>query len=213
MKEVRHIFWDWNGTLLDDAWLCRDVMNGMLRARGMEPLTPERYREIFDFPVSRYYERIGFDLESETFEVLGHEFISGYEARRHEARLYADAIEALTATEKGGRGQSILSAYHHDTLVTLVRDHGLDDFFHDLHGHEDIYAVGKTPQGRRALEALGIAPQETVLIGDTVHDAEVAEELGMHCILVPGGNQPEEKLRAVGVPVYDSRMAALAAIG
>ena len=27
---IRHIFWDWNGTLLDDAWLCRDVMNGIL---------------------------------------------------------------------------------------------------------------------------------------------------------------------------------------
>lgn len=209
MKSVAHVFWDWNGTLLDDAWLCLDVMNRMLTARDMPQLSPERYREIFDFPILGYYRRIGFDLERETFEDLGFEFIEGYERRRHEAGLYADTREALARCGGEGLGQSILSAYRHETLVTLVEEHGLQEFFHDVHGHADIYPKGKTPQGRQALEGLGLDPAETVLIGDTVHDAEVAAELGMGCILVPGGNQPENRLRAAGVPVADSRLAAL----
>ncbi|MDH5646585.1 MAG: hypothetical protein OEZ01_11285, partial [Candidatus Heimdallarchaeota archaeon] len=28
-----HIIWDWNGTLLDDAWLCVEIMNSMLAKR------------------------------------------------------------------------------------------------------------------------------------------------------------------------------------
>ena len=43
---MKYIIWDWNGTLLDDVALCIDVMNGMLRRRGLSPLTPGRYREI-----------------------------------------------------------------------------------------------------------------------------------------------------------------------
>ena len=203
------MFWDWNGTLLDDAWLCLDVMNRMLAARAMPEMSPERYRGIFDFPILGYYQRIGFDLEKETFEDLGREFIEGYERRRREAALYADTREALERCGAAGVRQSILSAYRHETLITLVEDHGLRPFLHDLHGHADIYPVGKTPQGRRALERLGLDPAETVLIGDTAHDADVAEELGMGCVLVPGGNQPESRLRATGVPVVDSRMAAL----
>ena len=35
LKKYTHIIWDWNGTLLDDAWLCVDVMNGMLGERGL----------------------------------------------------------------------------------------------------------------------------------------------------------------------------------
>jgi len=206
---IRHIFWDWNGTLLDDAWLCRDVMNAMLRNRNMPELSAERYQEIFDFPIEGYYQRIGFDFERESFADLGREFIDGYELRRMEARLYADATEALRKVADWGVGQSVLSAYQHDTLVTLIAEHGLTDFFSALHGHQDIYPVGKTPQGRDALRTLGLDPAETLLIGDTVHDAEVAEELGIGVLLIPGGNQPEARLRAAGVPLFADRTQAL----
>ncbi len=210
MKKIEHVFWDWNGTLFDDAWLCRDVMNRMLDARQMPRMSAERYMEIFDFPVRRYYERIGFDFSLESFETLGMEFIRGYEIRRKEALLHADARDGLERIRARGLGQSILSAYHHQTLVSLISDHGLDAFFHDLHGHHDHYAEGKTPQGRRALSALGADPAETVLIGDTTHDADVAAELGMQCILIPGGNQPPARLHATGCPVVSSRLEAVA---
>lgn len=206
MKNIQHIFWDWNGTLLNDAWLCCDVMNRMLVKRQMPEMSMERYQEIFDFPILDYYQRIGFDFEKETFEDLGLEFIDGYERRRGDACLYDDVRTALDRVQSLGVGQSILSAYKHDTLVRLVKEHELVSYFHDLHGHHHIYPVGKAPQGREALEKLGVDPAETLLIGDTVHDAEVAEELGMHCVLLPGGNHPEAKLRALGYPVLESRM-------
>lgn len=213
MKKLSHIFWDWNGTLLNDAWLCCDVMNRMLAARGMPVMTMTRYQEIFDFPIVHYYERIGFDFSKESFEELGLEFIDGYEMRRGEAALYEDVVACLTQVQTLGVGQSILSAYKHDTLVRLVQEHGLSGYFHDLHGHHHIYPVGKAPQGKAALEALGVDPAETVLIGDTVHDAEVAEELGMQCVIIPGGNQPEARLRATGCPCAGSRREALEMLG
>jgi len=209
MSAIEHVFWDWNGTLLDDAWLCRDVMNTMLRARAMPEMSAERYMEIFDFPVQRYYERIGFDFARETFAELGMEFIRGYEARRHEADLYGDASESLAELARISIPQSILSAYQHDTLLRLVEEKGLLSFFHDLHGHDDHYAAGKVPQGRRALEKLGIDPARTILIGDTAHDADVAAELGMQCCIIPGGNQPVARLRATGCPLLHSRREAV----
>jgi phosphoglycolate phosphatase len=209
MARITHVFWDWNGTLLDDAWLCLDVMNGLVEARGLSRMTPERYQEIFDFPIVHYYNRIGFDMEKETFEALGREFMDEYERRRREAHLYEDAVSALESVRDQRLGQSILSAYRHETLLTLVEEHGLTPFFRDLHGHDHIYPTDKTPQGRKALEDLSLDPAETVLIGDTVHDAEVAAELGMACILVPGGNQSEARLRTAGVPMAATRMEAL----
>lgn len=213
MSVVQHVFWDWNGTLLNDAWLCQDVMNGMLEKRQMHRLSAERYRDIFDFPIEGYYQRIGFDFEQESFHELGREFIDGYELRRMEAALYEDTRSSLCIVQEKGVGQSILSAYRHETLVTLVEAHGLTPYFHELSGHEHIYPVGKTPQGQEALERMDLSPSETVLIGDTVHDAEVAVELGMQCVLVNGGNQPEKKLKAVGVPVVETRLDALNVLG
>ncbi|MDF3129752.1 HAD family hydrolase [Kiritimatiellaeota bacterium B1221] len=213
MKNIDHIFWDWNGTLLNDAWLCCDVMNGILREREMPEMSMERYAEIFDFPIIEYYKRIGFDFEKESFKKLGLAFIDAYEQRRAEASLFEDVLVALDQVKALGLGQSILSAYKHDTLVRLVDEHGLNDYFHDLHGHHHIYPADKAPQGKLALENLGVDPSRTVLIGDTVHDAEVAEELGMQCIIIPGGNHPESKLRGLGHPVVTSRMEALGLLG
>ncbi|SVD25320.1 uncharacterized protein METZ01_LOCUS378174, partial [marine metagenome] len=67
-SKYKHIIWDWNGTLLDDGWLFVDVMNSILRRRGMDTITLEKYREIFGFPVKDYYLKLGFDLEKEPFE-------------------------------------------------------------------------------------------------------------------------------------------------
>ena len=43
-----------------------------------------------------------------------------------------------------------------------------------------------------------------VMIGDSLHDAEVARALGTRCILVARGHQSRETLLEAGVPVVDS---------
>ena len=69
MKKYRYIFWDWNGTLLDDVWLCVDIINYMLIKRGKSEITQSQYREIFDFSVKGYYKKAGFDFKTEPFEL------------------------------------------------------------------------------------------------------------------------------------------------
>ena len=63
-----HIIWDWNGTLLNDNWLCVDVINTLLKKRGMPLTTLNTYKEIFVFPVIEYYHKLGFEFTDESFE-------------------------------------------------------------------------------------------------------------------------------------------------
>ena len=93
--QYRHIIWDWNGTLLDDAWLCVDVMNGMLRERNLPERTIDQYREIFDFPVMDYYLKLGFDFGKEPFEEVGLEFIVRYNKRQKETTLHPEVMQVL----------------------------------------------------------------------------------------------------------------------
>ncbi len=46
------------------------------------------------------------------------------------------------------------------------------------------------------------------MIGDTIHDNEVAAELGIRCVLVAGGHQSENRLRSTGTFVI-SRLKEL----
>ena len=61
---VRSIIWDWNGTLLDDTWICYEIANIMLKERGLQRISDfERYRQIFRFPVIDWYVGMGYTFE------------------------------------------------------------------------------------------------------------------------------------------------------
>ncbi len=201
MSATAHVIWDWNGTLFDDAWLCLDAMNTLLQRRNMRPLTAERYQTIFDFPVVRYYQRVGFDLRTESFEDLGTEFMAEYERRRDECSLKPDAKKTIEAVRDAGLTQSVLSAYRHDTLEQILMRFDIRRFFTHVTGSDDHYARGKAEQGSAHLAQVAAKKETVVLVGDTTHDAEVAAVLGIRCLLIPGGNQTPERLVACGVPV------------
>ena len=65
---MKTIFFDFNGTIINDVDLCLNILNEMLKENGLEPITLERYREIFTFPIKKYYEAAGFDFKKKTFE-------------------------------------------------------------------------------------------------------------------------------------------------
>ena len=208
----KHIVWDWNGTLFDDAWLCRDAINVLLRKRGMPTLTEERYQQVFDFPVMEYYRRLGFDFEKESFEDLGDEFMLDYEVRKFGCRLQDAAAEVLAAMGRAGLTQSILSAYKQDALVHLLEHFAIHEYFTHVIGREDHYASGKIEQGLWWIEQMHLDPADVLLIGDTAHDSEVAAAMGTACCLIPGGNHTKARLETCGVPVFESLAHLLRAI-
>ena len=193
--EYRYLIWDWNGTLLDDAWLCVDVMNGMLRERNLPTKTLDQYRDIFDFPVMNYYVTLGFDFGKEPFEDVGLEFVVRYNQRQHETSLHPEVISVLEYFRNAGYRQFILSAREEKELLKEIVELGVSGYFDGVYGLDDHYAHGKTDVGIRLLQETGIDPRKAVFIGDTRHDAEVAEEIGVDCILIPNGHHTEERLR------------------
>lgn len=213
MARYRHLIWDWNGTLLDDAWLCLEVMNALMAQRQMAPVTADFYQREFGFPVVDYYRKLGFDLERDPFDTVSHEFIGAYNRRRLECRLFPEARSTIEAVQALGVEQVILSAHEHRTLTELVGLLGLSEYFSKLIGLDNIYAAGKAANGRAHMESLPHAPHEVLLIGDTVHDYEVACEIGADCVLLEGGHQSRARLEACGVPVLGSHAELLERLG
>ncbi len=202
LPDIKHVIWDWNGTLLDDAWLCVELINGILARRNLPTLSMEHYRDTFDFPVINYYERLGLHSKEEPFEEVSKEFISGYVSRWKDCKLQPDARENLETISNLGISQSVLSASHQDALDEAITHFRLNGFFLGLIGQDDNYAHGKLERGQEWVSHLDWAPEEILLIGDTVHDFEVAGNIGMHCVLLSHGHHAEKKLHQCDIPVF-----------
>ncbi len=200
----RHVIWDWNGTLLDDAGLCIEAINLVLRRRNLAEIRADEYAELFDFPVERYYRRLPFDWARESFEQVGSEFMEIYEARRLECRLREGAREALARFRARGARQHLISGYRREPLVELIRHFGLEPFFDEILGAEDIYARGKLNLAERWRTGRDDGDGPRLVIGDTVHDFEMARLLGAACILLPCGHMSRRRLEACGARVAAS---------
>jgi phosphoglycolate phosphatase len=201
--KYRHIIWDWNGTLLDDAWLCVEILNWMLKHRGMKTTTLAEYQRNFDFPVINYYIKLGFDFDKEPFDNIAREYIYIYESQRCRCHLREKVTDIIKQFRTRGFFQSVLSASQQSSLIQALEMFGLMVFFENVVGLDDYYAHSKVDAGKKLLMNLAIGPEEILLIGDTTHDYEVACQLGVDCLLLPAGHQSREKLLAAGAKVCD----------
>jgi phosphoglycolate phosphatase len=95
-----------------------------------------------------------------------------------------------------GQAQSILSAAHQGPLLEQVAHFGIASRFDRVFGLSDHYATSKLERGRELIAASGVAPGETLLVGDTEHDFAVGEALGVSVLLVADGHQEYSRLRA-----------------
>ena len=204
LKAVRHIIWDWNGTLVDDAQRCVDIMNGIRSKRSMPLISLEEYRDLFDFPVIEYYKKIGFDLEKHPFEVLSEEFISGYIASRKNLPLQEGAMEALSYFRERELPQCVLSATQSESLHQTLREHNIDHFFKTVLGLDHHYADGKTHLGEQWLKLNHINKEHVLFIGDTLHDMEVADTMGVQCLLISQGHHSEERLKKTSTTTLEN---------
>lgn len=204
IKAYKHIIWDWNGTLLDDVEIVIDAMNVLLKRRELPLIDKKSYKDIFTFPVKDYYAHLGFDFGTETFEKLAAEYIAELDSDKYKYRLYQGAKEILEDIRIKGVTQSILSACQEEKLNDMVKRLGVWRYFDKIGGLDNHYAKSKVDKGKEFLAELEINPQEVLLVGDTIHDYEVSQEIACDCLIVANGHQSYERLASLNVEIVNS---------
>jgi phosphoglycolate phosphatase len=198
------VIWDWNGTLLNDIDLCIRSINKLLAARDLPIIEKETYKEIFSFPVQEYYKTLGFDFEKEDFSIPAHQFIDLYKEGFDACSIQKHSFAVLNHFRQNSIRQFVLSAMEHRMLEKTLEKKGVSDFFEGVAGLHDHYAVSKVEQGLQLIQQFNINTENTWLIGDTIHDFEVATSLGVKCILIADGHQSKQRLLHTGGKVLDN---------
>ena len=205
MPKYNYIIWDWNGTILDDLQLNFEVENTLLTRRGRKLIKDiYEYHEKFQFPIIKFYESLDFDLENEKFEDIAREYVLEFDERFYELETFPDAESVVREFKFKGIEQIILSQTEQRWLEKQVAFHEMDYLFTELLGARDIYVKGKVGIALEWITKNDIDTSQVLMVGDTLHDYEVAETLGCDCILIARGHQSKEKLLTTGAVVLDS---------
>ena len=206
---IRHIFWDWNGTLTDDAALLYEAVNTAMTAIGRPRVSAEQLRVRFARPLSALFGRLTDERCQDKWPAWHAAFIVAHSETQ--PVLTADALAALQRWHAADRTQSVLSRWPADDLPARVAATALPPYLDGIRG-ASWPEEPKEDMLRRELALRKLDPAQALLIGDTDDDAAAARVVGAAVILcdahsfAPIGNETHERWR---VPRAQSLRAAV----
>lgn len=202
---IKNIFFDFNGTILDDVQLCFDVEDEIIKEYGLPELTMDFYLDNFCFPVKNYYEKAGFDFSKLSYKVISDKFMTRYlEREGAETKLYPEVEETLKKLKDEGFNLYCYSASEYNILKKQLTNLGIIEFFTDLIASNNIAAKGKLEYGQDYINEHKIDTSKTIMLGDTYHDYEVATALKLKAVLVSFGHNSRMVLSPLNVPIIDN---------
>jgi len=202
MVPIHNIVWDWNGTLVDDAWVFVKTMNHLLQKTNLPPTSLEDYKKNFCFPVEAYWKKIGFSLTEDEFNKKNAFFITQYQKRMFLPLLHPGIKKLLFSLNRKKIQQFVLSASEHSLLQKSIEHYGLKSLFIDCLGVNNLNAKGKESVGKKLLNKHNLNNKHTLFIGDTEYDVRVGEALGCRVVLVSFGHISHTRLLKTKKPVF-----------
>ena len=199
--KINNIIWDWNGTIVRDAFLFVDIMNTLLQEKGLPKISLHTYKNRFCFPITKYWKSLGFRFSASSFQTMNNYFIRQYQKRMFEPSLQPGIKSVLQHIKNKKINQFVLSASENSLLQASIRYYRLEKKFTDVVGVNNINALGKKGLARKLFNKYNMSSQRTLVIGDTQYDLEVARELGCKLLLVSYGHFSHRRLVAFGEPV------------
>ena len=187
------VFWDWNGTIVNDAFVFVDILNIFLKKQNLPLMTLKKYRSSFCFPISRFYKHINLYQSDENFEKLTKDFVVLYSQKMKQPKLVKNILSLLVYFHEKNITQCVLSAQNQDTLNFLVDFYGLRKYFSFVVGVQNDLALGKINQAR-ALQKKISNKKNIVMVGDTGLDWLVAQDINARCVLVDWGHNNKNRL-------------------
>lgn len=191
---VKFIFWDFNGTIIDDRKICWELLNELLKEEGKKEITYNRYFEVFGFPIKEYYKKAGLTFTKRTYEEMADWFIENYQPLSLSQKLYPGVKETLETLNNKGLINICLSASLEENLKEQLNHFNISHYFHEILGTNNVLALGKKDVAQKYLEENEINPKNCLLIGDTIADDELAKSLGIKPLLFTQGHQSEKRL-------------------
>ena len=201
---MKYIFFDFNGTIINDLDLCLDLLNEILNKQGAKELSIDEYKNVFKFPIKQYYIDAGVDLSKDSFEDLAIWFINKYQPLSMECGLFNGIVDTFKVLKDKGYHLVILSASERNNLIEQCVNYDIDKYFDAILGIDNIHAASKVVIALDYLKENNINGSDVLFIGDTLHDLEVAKAIGASCMLVSCGHQSYDVLKNGGVTILNT---------
>lgn len=187
---------DFDGTLVDSAPGIVDVMAAVVEEYKFPKESFELWRHLIGVPLVRQVEILFPDHKPDFHEEVADRYRVIYDTRTIEiCPPFPGLEEMLKELKKNNVLITIASSKRRPLIDTVLDHHGLSDYFAMVVGATDVTKHKPDPESvHHTISNLGIDVAETVVIGDSTFDLDMARNAGCDAIGVTTGVHTREHL-------------------
>jgi phosphoglycolate phosphatase len=187
---------DFDGTLVDSAPGIVDVMVDVVKEYKFSDETLELWKHLIGIPLLRQTEILFPDHSHEFHEEVTQRYRDIYD---HKAVAicppFPDLEPMLQSLREAGILMTIATSKRRHLVEAVLDFHRLSDFFQMVVGAQDVSHHKPDPESVQiTVDRLGIQLSDTVVIGDSTFDLEMAKNAGVDAIGVTTGIHTAEHL-------------------
>lgn len=200
MNNIKAVVFDLDGTLLNTLTDLAASCNRALARMGRPERTEEEIKSFIGNGARLLCNRlVGLDAPAETVDQCLKLFQADYNVHLNDHTApYAGVMDMLKTLRENGVSCAVVSNKYDAATREICRLH-----FGDLIGVTIGEGNGITkkpcPDGtNRALELMGVSPEEAVYVGDSDTDVETAHNANLFCVGVTWGFRSRQVLEMAG---------------
>jgi len=183
----KSVLFDLDGTLLDTTEGVLESAVYAARQMGYPELPHETMLKFVGPPIQNSF-RDFYGADVDTEQRAAEIFRDYYKnVALLKARLYPDMLDVLAELHAGGIKIGVATYKREDYAITLLHHFGIAEFCASMHGADNFNRLKKSDIVELCIRELGTSKSETVLVGDTDHDAKGAAHAGVDFIAVTYG--------------------------
>ena len=198
-RPFRLLIFDWDGTLSDSNDLIVSSLRATIDDLRMEHLQDDQLRGVIGLGLNEAIEALYPGLPSSRAEQFSSSYRERY-ARYHAAAapLFDDAREVIDELYAAGYTLAVATGKSRRGLDRALEASGLAQYFAASRCADEAFSKPHPQMIDEIIDVLGTERQETLMIGDSIHDMQMARNARVPAVAAAYGAQPRERLLEFG---------------
>lgn len=190
------VVFDWDGTLMDSTPAIVAALQGACRDMNLPVPPDETASWIIGLGLADALRTAVPTLTQDLWQPFAQRYQYHYLTRDHELRLFQGIEQLLGDLAASGAQLAVATGKSRRGLNRALEATGLGPRFDATRCADETHSKPNPAMLFELMEELGVAPENTVMIGDTSHDLNMAQSAGVHGVGVSYGAHPLADLQA-----------------
>ena len=188
------IVFDWDGTIMDSTGLIAECIQLAARDQGLPMPSTEDAKAIIGLGVYESTQRLFPELDNGAQTAFALAYRRHFVARDHEAPLYAGIREVLAAIDHPAQFLAVATGKPRVGLERAFAHTGLKSTFHFSRCADEGLPKPHPDMLLKLMDFAAVPPERTLMIGDTIHDLDLAKNANVAALAVTYGAHPADLL-------------------